>query len=236
VSDERAQAFVMGWTPAGGSGEGRLEECHLAEADPGLGRLIARLVAAGGVRRFKPSTAPSDFDAIARSIVYQQLSTMAAATIYGRYVEALGGGPSPERVLATRPERLLKAGLSRAKVRYVKALASAVASGDLNLGSLRNLPDESVIESLTRVPGVGLWTAQMYLMFRLHRPDVLPTIDVGIRRGLQMAHGLRKPAAPGYVSRSGSRWAPYRSLACVYLWAALEPGAVGPDQVLATTD
>ena len=231
MSDERAQAFVEGWAAAAGAGEKRLEECHLAEADPRLGRLIARLVTAGGVRRFKPSTAPSDFDAIARSIVYQQLSTMAASTIYGRYVETLGGCPSPERVLGARPERLLKAGLSRAKVRYVKALASAVASGELNLRSLRDLPDESVVDALTRVPGVGLWTAQMFLMFRLHRPDVLPTIDVGIRRGLQMAHGLRKPAAPGYVSRSGSRWAPYRSLACLYLWAALEPGTVGPDQV-----
>ena len=236
MKDERAQAFVAGWTAAAGTGEGRLEERHLAAADPRLGRLIARLVAGGGMRRFKPSTAPSDFDAIARSIVYQQLSTMAASTIYGRYVEALGGSPNPERVLEARPERLLRAGLSRAKVRYVKALASAVASGELDLGSLRDLPDESVIDALTRVPGVGLWTAQMFLMFRLHRPDVLPTIDVGIRRGLQMAHGLRKPAAPGYVSRSGRRWAPYRSLACLYLWAALEPGTVGPDQAPASAD
>jgi DNA-3-methyladenine glycosylase II len=225
VSDERAQAFVTGWAAAAEAGEGRLEECHLADADPRLGRLIARLMSAGGVRRFQPSTAPSDFDALARSIVYQQLSTMAASTIYGRYVEALGGAPSPERVLEARSDRLLRAGLSRAKVRYVKALASAVASGELDLGSLRGLPDESVVEALTGVPGVGLWTAQMFLMFRLHRPDVLPTIDVGIRRGLQIAHGLRKPAAPGYVSRSGRRWAPYRSLACLYLWAALEPDA-----------
>ncbi len=224
MSDERAQAFVAGWAADEGAGEGRLEECHLAAADPRLGRLIARLVAAGGVRRFKPSTAPSDFDAIARSIIYQQLSTMAASTIYGRYVEALGGFPSPERVLEARSERLLRAGLSRAKVRYVKALASAVASGELDLGSLRDLPDDSVIEAMTRVPGVGRWTAQMFLMFRLHRLDVLPIVDVGIRRGLQMAHGLRKPAAAGYVSRSGRRWAPYRSLACLYLWAALEPG------------
>ncbi len=236
MSDERGRAFVAGWAAAAGAGGARPEECHLAAADPRLGSLVARLVASGGVRRFKPSTAPSDFDAIARSIVYQQLSTMAAATIYGRYVEALGGNPSPERVLEARPERLLKAGLSRAKVRYVKALASAVASGDLNLGSLRDLPDESVVGALTRVPGVGLWTAQMFLMFRLHRPDVLPTVDVGIRRGLQMAHGLRQPAAPGYVSRAGRRWAPYRSLACLYLWAALEPGTVGPDQVPSTAD
>ncbi len=231
MKDERAQAFVSGWAAAAGAGEGHQAERHLAGADPRLGELVARVVAAGGVRRFKSSTASSDFDAIARSIVYQQLSTMAASTIYGRYVDALEGCPSPERVLETRPERLLQAGLSRPKVRYVKALASAVASGELELGSLRELPDESVIDALTRVPGVGLWTAQMFLMFRLQRPDVLPTIDVGIRRGLQMAHGLRKPAAPGYVFRSGRRWAPYRSLACLYLWAALEPSRADPGEV-----
>ncbi len=226
--EEGVRAFVTGWAAASEAGEGSAER-HLALADPRLAELVARVVAAGGVRRFKPSTAFSDFDAIARSIVYQQLSTMAAATIYGRYVDALGGDPTPERVLGTRVDRLLRAGLSRPKTRYVRGLATAVTSGELNLGPLRQMPDQAVIDELTRVPGIGVWTAQMFLMFRLHREDVLPTLDIGIQRGLQRAYGLRKPAAPRFVSRSGTRWAPYRSIASLYLWASLEPGAFGPD-------
>ncbi len=229
MSNEGKQAFVTGWAAGSELAEGTDVERHLISTDPRLGELVTRIVAAGGVRRFKPSTALSDFDAIARSIIYQQLSTMAAATIYSRYVEALGGDPTPERVMSLRTERLLRAGLSRPKARYVKGLASMVASGELDLGALHRQPDEAIVEELTRVPGIGVWTAQMFLMFRLHRPDVLPTLDIGIQRGLQRAYGLRNPAAPRFISRSGKRWAPYRSIASLYLWACLEPGACGPD-------
>jgi len=86
------------------------------------------------------------------------------------------------------------------------------------------LPDEAIVDTLTKVPGIGVWTAQMFLMFRLHRPDVLPTRDLGIQRGLQIAYGLRKPAAPGYVARAGKKWSPYRSIASLYLWAAVDLG------------
>jgi len=206
--------------------EGRAEpvdvEAILRAADPRLGALIDAVIEAGGRQRFAPSPASSHFEALARSIIYQQLSGKAAATIYGRLVVSLGGTVAPEPILAASEELLRSAGLSSAKVRYVRALAEAVALGGLDLDAVAELPDEAVIEALTQVPGVGVWTAHMFLMFRLHRPDVLPTGDLGIRKGLQLAHGLRRPAAPGYVRRAGVRWAPYRSIACLYLWAALD--------------
>ena len=221
-SRQRADDFVSAWAATAKSGRGGDEERYLSTADPKLGRLIAKVVAAEGAKRFRQSTAESHFDSIARSIVYQQLSKRAASTIYARYVNVLGGCASPERVAETPSDALREAGLSAPKVRYLKALALAVAAGDLDLDALRELPDESIVNRLTRMPGVGVWTAQMFLMFRLLRPDVLPEHDVGIQRGVQIAYGLRKPAAPAYILRVGMKWAPYRSLACLYLWAAVD--------------
>ncbi|HWV37432.1 MAG TPA: DNA-3-methyladenine glycosylase 2 family protein [Vulgatibacter sp.] len=197
-------------------------EHELRAADLRLGRLIDRVIERAGPQRFEPSPFPTHFEALARSIVYQQLSGKAAATIYGRVVGVLGGTVTPEAVLAAGDESLQAAGLSRPKIRYVRALARAVAERELDLERVEALPDDEVIEALTRVQGIGVWTAQMFLMFRLRRPDVLPTGDLGIQKGLKLAHGLRKPAAPGYVKRAGARWAPHRSLACLYLWAALD--------------
>lgn len=204
----------------------RSPEELLRSADPRLGRLIDAVVAKAGPQRFQPSPHASHFEALARSIVYQQLSGKAAATIYGRVLEALGGSMHPERILAVGDADLQAAGLSRPKIRYVRALAGAVTSGEVDLDHAESLPDQEVIASLTRVQGVGVWTAQMFLMFRLRRPNVLPTGDLGIQKGLQLAHGLRNPAAPGYVQRAGARWAPHRSLACLYLWAALDEKVV----------
>jgi DNA-3-methyladenine glycosylase II len=195
------------------------ERC-LCAADPRLAKSIEK----AGPLRFGPSPARSHFDAIARSIIYQQLSTKAAATIYSRYLKALAGNPEPKRVIAKRPETLRAAGLSESKVRYLKALATAVTTGALDLEHIADLPDEAIVDQLTNVPGVGVWTAQMFLMFRLHRLDVLPTRDLGIQRGLQLSYGLHKPAAPGYVARVGKKWAPYRSIASLYLWAAVDLG------------
>lgn len=196
-------------------------ETALRAADPRLGRLIDAVIERAGRQRFVASPAASHFEALTRSIIYQQLSGKAAATIYGRVVAAVGGSVVPESILATSDEILRAAGLSTAKARYVRALADA-ATGGLDFATIASLPDEAVIDALTHVPGVGVWTAQMFLMFRLGRPDVLPTGDLAIQKGVQLAHGLRKRAAPGYVRRAGARWKPYRSLASLYLWAALD--------------
>jgi len=220
-------AFLQTWQRASdGSPDGI--ETALSAADPRLGRLIEEVVARGGRQRFQGSRASTHFEAIARSIVYQQLSGKAAATIYGRVVAALGGELTPELAVGADVEELRSAGLSAPKARYLRALAEAVVEGELDLGSVEHLPDEDVVAALTRVPGIGVWTAQMFLMFRLGRPDVLPAADLGIRKGLQLAHGLRNPAAPGHVERAGRRWAPYRSIACLYLWAALDLKLVSP--------
>ncbi|AKU92538.1 DNA-3-methyladenine glycosylase family protein [Vulgatibacter incomptus] len=197
-------------------------ESVLRESDPRLGRLIDAVVERAGRQRFPPSPAATHFEALARSIVYQQLSGKAAATIWGRVVGVLGGAVTPEPILSAADETLRAAGLSNSKVRYVRALARAVHDGEVDLDHVESLPDDAVIRTLTAVSGIGVWTAQMFLMFRLHRPDVLATGDLGIQKGLQIAHCLKNPAAPGYVLRAGSRWAPHRSLACLYLWAALD--------------
>ncbi len=204
-------------------------ERALAASDPRLGALIDRVVAHRGPRRFATSTARSHFEALTRSIVYQQLSGKAAGTIYGRFVEALGGEVTPGALVAIDDPALRAIGLSAGKARYVRALAEAVVEGRLDLENASSLSDAEVIAALTSVKGVGVWTAQMFLMFRLHREDVLPTGDLGIRKGLMLAHGLRREAAPGYVERAGKRWAPFRSVACLYLWAGLElPKEKGP--------
>jgi len=208
----------------------RAPEDALRAADPRLGRLIDAVIEKAGPKRYAPSPYASHFEALARSIVYQQLSGKAAATIYGRVVEALGGEVAPERLLAVSDDALQAAGLSRPKIRYTRALARAVADRAIDLDAVESASDDEVIEALTRVQGVGVWTAQMFLMFRLRRPDVLPTGDLGIQKGLQLAHGLRNVAAPGYVKRAGARWTPHRSLACLYLWAALDEKVVLPSR------
>lgn len=225
--ESKADIFIEGWSTQAQMGLDDNIERVLAHADPKIGALISRVVESGGPRRFKPSNAASHFDAIARSIIYQQLSKKAAATIYARYAGVFGNPPTPEQVLAIHVESLRQAGLSMPKIRYLQALATAIHSGELCLERVDDQPDEVVIEQLTKVPGIGVWTSQMFLMFRLYRYDVLPINDLGVQRGLQIAYGLRRPAAPNYVERIGRRWAPYRSIACLYLWAAVDIGFVG---------
>lgn len=217
--------FADTWAARAAGERSREVEDRLARADPGLGRLIERVVAQGGPRRYPVSNAASHFDALVRSIVYQQLSKKAAATIYGRYREVVGAPAGPRQVLAARTRSLRRAGLSRPKIAYLQALARAIVDGQLDLDRIDRLADQEIVERLTAVPGIGVWTAQMFLMFRLRRPDVLPTGDLGIRRGVQLAHRLRQLATPAQVARVGQRWAPYRSVACLYLWAALDLGA-----------
>ena len=192
---------------------------HLRERDPKLALIIDRV----GACELAPRAGGSHFDALVRAIVYQQLSGKAAATIHGR-VEALYGdrAPTPQEILATDDERLRAAGLSWQKISYIKDLATKVASGELAVESLDSMPDDEVTASLVRVKGIGRWSAQMFLMFRLGRPNVLPDLDLGVQRGIQHAYRLAKLQTPKDVLRIGERWAPYASVASWYMWRLLE--------------
>jgi DNA-3-methyladenine glycosylase II len=192
---------------------------HLTVTDPILGEVIRRV----GPFRLTRRTDGTHFDAVCRSIIYQQLSGKAAATIHGRVLDLFGGrAPLPEELAATQDLTLRGVGLSRQKLSYLKDLASRVAAGDLPIESLHELPDADVIDALVRVKGVGRWTAQMFLMFRLGRPDVLPDLDLGIQKAIQRAYRLRKRPLPERVLKIGAPWAPYRTVASWYLWRSLE--------------
>ena len=161
------------------------------------------------------------FTALVHAIVSQQLSTRAAATIARRFDALFGGHPTPVKVAAATDEQLRAVGLSSQKVRYMRDLCTRIAEGSLPLDEVNKLPDEDVIASLTRVKGIGRWTAEMFLMFRLHRPDVLPVDDLGILKAVQRAYRLRKIPNPERLTKIGEPWRPYRSVACWYLWASL---------------
>ena len=189
--------------------------------------LIDSIGALGDAREGRPER-DDHYGALVRAIVGQQLSVLAARAIYGRLTERFGGRPpSPQEILADDPDELrAAAGLSRAKVGFLRSLAEHVISGELELERLDSLPDEEVIEELVAVKGLGLWTAHMFLMFHLERPDVLPVGDLGIRRAIERAYGLPAlPLAPE-LERLAAPWRPYRTLACRYLWRSLrnEPG------------
>jgi DNA-3-methyladenine glycosylase II len=179
-----------------------------------------------GPCRFAVRDGGSHFDHILRAIVYQQLSGSAAATIHGRVIALFDGTASmPAQVLATPDESLRAAGLSRQKITYVKDLAQRVHSGALPVHDLHELADQAVIDALTQVKGIGRWTAEMFLMFRLGRPDVLPDLDLGIRKAIQRAYGLRRMPNAERVHKIGAVWTPYRTIASWYLWRSLD--AVG---------
>ena len=159
-----------------------------------------------------------------RAIVGQQLSVLAARAIYGRLTDRFGGRPpTPPEILADDPEELrAAAGLSRAKVSFLRSLAEHVIAGELELGKLDVLEDERVREELTAVKGIGTWSADMFLMFHLERPDVLPVGDLGIRRAFERAYGMPElPDAPE-MERIAEPWRPHRTLACRYLWRSLD--------------
>ncbi|CAN5231117.1 DNA-3-methyladenine glycosylase [soil metagenome] len=199
---------------------------HLVGADPVLGALVE---AHGPLtdeqrRRGRPAEA---YGALLRSIVGQQLSTKAARTIYERLIGLYGGQtPAPDQIVATDAEELRGVGLSRAKAAYLRSLAEHVIEGELELDRLNELPDEEVIAQLTAVKGLGPWTAHMFLIFHLRRPDVLPVGDLGVRRAVQLAYGMKDLPSAAELERIAERWRPYRSLASLYLWRSLdnEPG------------
>jgi DNA-3-methyladenine glycosylase II len=171
---------------------------------------------------------PSDpYGALLRSIVGQQLSTKAARSIYGRLTEQFGGrAPTPQELLDADPEVVRSAGLSRPKVNYLRSLAEHVVSGELALDRLPELPDEEVAREVTSVKGLGQWTADMFLIFHLGRPDVLPVGDLGVRRAVERAYGFEELPDAETLERLGERWRPYRSLASLYLWESLDNAPV----------
>jgi DNA-3-methyladenine glycosylase II len=172
---------------------------------------------------------PADaYGALLRAIVGQQLSTKAARTIYLRVLDLFDGTtPSPEQLLAAEEADLRGAGLSGRKVEYVRDLAGHVLSGELELDRLDQLGDEAVIEEIVAVRGLGRWTAEMFLLFHLERPDVLSGGDLGIRKAIQIEYGLGEMPSPQRVAEIGEPWRPHRSLASLYLWESLAavPGA-----------
>jgi DNA-3-methyladenine glycosylase II len=164
------------------------------------------------------------YGALVRTITGQQLSVAAARAIYGRLTERYGGRPpTPQQILADDPEALrTAAGLSHAKVSYLRSLAEHVLSGELELERLDALPDEEIYSELTAVKGIGEWSADMFLMFHLDRPDILPVGDLGIRRAFERAYGLAELPGAEEMERIAEPWRPYRTLACRYLWRSLE--------------
>lgn len=194
---------------------------HLTQADPQLGDLITRV----GEFTMQPRLTHSLFVTLLRSIVYQQLSGRAAATILGRVVRlsAPRRFPTPRDLLQLPPERLRQAGLSTAKTAAVRDLAARTLDGTVpSLARIRRMEDEEIIERLTEVRGIGRWTVEMLLIFRLGRPDVLPVGDLGVRKGFARAFRKGKLPEPSVVRRRGERWRPYRSVATWYLYRALE--------------
>jgi DNA-3-methyladenine glycosylase II len=192
-----------------------------------LAGLIGSVGTLGDARAGRPDR-KDHYGALVRAIVGQQLSVLAARAIYGRLTTRFGDRPpTPGEILADDPEELrAAAGLSRAKVGFLRSLAEHVLSGELELERLDALEDEQVIEELTAVKGIGLWSAHMFLMFHLDRPDILPVGDLGIRRAIERAYGLEGlPLAPAMESIA-EPWRPHRTLACRYLWRSLdnEPG------------
>jgi DNA-3-methyladenine glycosylase II len=195
----------------------------LRKADPVLRRLIDS-VGPDGLGDPRAGRPDDHYGALVRSIVGQQLSTKAARAIYARLTERYGGRtPTPAEVLADDPDALrTAAGLSHAKVRYLRSLAEHVLDGSLELERLDDLPDEEVTAELVAVKGLGVWSAHMFLMFHLQRPDVLPVGDLGIRRAVMVEYGLPGLPGPGELTEIGEPWRPYRTLACQYLWRSLD--------------
>jgi DNA-3-methyladenine glycosylase II len=194
---------------------------HLKKVDP----VLARVIESVGPCRIRIAAEGTHFQALTRSIVFQQLSGKAAATIFGR-LNALypDNAPTPDTILATSDEQLRAAGLSRQKIGYLRDLASKVATGALPLDDVHTMDDDDLIAHLVQVKGIGRWTAQMFLMFRLGRLDVLPDLDLGIQNAIKRAYRKRKRPTPEQVRRIGAKWAPHSTVACWYLWRSLENG------------
>ena len=192
---------------------------HLASSDKVMAGLIADIGSMSIERRRRGRPKGDAYGALLRAIVGQQLSVKAAATIFDRVLAIFGGRmPTAQELLDADEADLRGAGLSGRKVEYLKDLATRVASGELELGRFDEMPDSDIVAELTAVRGLGVWTAHMFLIFHLERPDVLPVGDLGVRNAIATAYGLDEPPTPEKMERIAAPWRPHRTLASLYLW------------------
>jgi DNA-3-methyladenine glycosylase II len=191
---------------------------HLSGVDP----IMARIVEQVGV--YDATYRRERFPALARAIIFQQLAGSAARAILKRFIELFPGRrfPSPEQVVATSEARLRKVGLSRAKALYIKGLAADVVAKKVNFHRFPKMEDDAIIAELTQVKGIGQWTAEMFLMFNLGRPDVMPAGDLGVQNAVMKAYGMAKRPTPKELREFAQRWKPHRTAAAWYLWRSLE--------------
>jgi DNA-3-methyladenine glycosylase II len=197
----------------------RLAENHLRTSDPVMASIIKEIGRCGLVR----SKRADPFIAIVEAIIWQQLSGKAARTIYERFLKVFPDGtPTPSTILATSDEAMRAAGLSRGKIAYLRDLSTKVLDGTVHLESLETMANDDVVAAMTKVKGIGQWSAEMFLMFRLQRADVLPVGDLGIVKAIQRHYRLRKTPTPERMRKIAESWRPYRSVASWYLWASLD--------------
>jgi len=189
---------------------------HLKKCDPVLRAIIER------VGPFRMEYGEPQFSSLAEAIVYQQLNGKAAETIFKRFAALAGDPVTPEGILKLSDEQLRGVGLSKQKSAYLRDLAQKTAEGILDFSKLPELPDEEVIEHLTQVKGIGLWTAHMFLIFSLRRLNVLPTGDYGVQMALKRHYRKRKLPKPKDMEKIARAWEPYRSMACWYMWRSLD--------------
>jgi DNA-3-methyladenine glycosylase II len=185
--------------------------------------ILAPIIKKHRKRSLVDAPAVDPFSALVRTITAQQISTKAAATIHGRLVALMPGGvATPEALLSLTDEQLRQAGLSRQKCSYLRDLAAKVAAEELPIHALHDMSDDEVIDAIVKVKGLGRWSAEMFLMFRLRRPDVLPVDDLGIVNAIHRLYKLRKKPNKDRIRKIGEAWRPYRTVACWYLWRSLE--------------
>ena len=189
---------------------------HLKKSDPVLRAIIER------VGPCRMEFGPAEFSSLAEAIVYQQLNGKAAVTIFNRFAALAGEPITPDGILKLTDEQLRSVGLSKQKSAYLKDLAAKTASGLLDFSRLAALSDEDVIKHLTQVKGIGVWTAHMFLMFSLRRPNVLPIGDYGVQVAVKKHYKKRKLPKPKDMEKIARAWEPYRSIACWYMWRSLD--------------
>ncbi len=189
---------------------------HLKKADPVLAAIIER------VGPCRMEYGPPEFHSLAEAIVYQQLNGKAAVTIFKRFTDLAGDPVMPQGILKLTDAQLRSVGLSKQKSSYLKDMAERTARGELDFTRLPEMTDEEVVKHLTQVKGVGVWTAHMFLMFTLRRPNVLPVGDYGIQAAIKKHYGKRKWPKPVQMEKIAKCWEPYRSVACWYLWRSLD--------------
>src|SRR5205085_523566 len=189
---------------------------HLKKSDPVLSAIIKR------IGPCCMEFGPPEFHSLAEAIIYQQLNGKAAITIFKRFAALAGEPLTPEGILKLSDEQMRSVGLSKQKSSYLKDMAERAARGELDFTRLPKMSDDEVIKHLTQVKGVGVWTAHMFLMFTLRRPNVLPTGDFGVQMAIKKHYKKRKLPKPEQMEKIAKRWEPYRSIACWYLWRSLD--------------